>query len=160
MSDEYRWVSNADAKIKFELPASWTDKEPTEDLPPNSRITMSPDNRVSLEYTWITQGAPEAAQDERKLLDILKTKVSAVEVTRPASTAIQNGLQVFGIAGRGKINEAYAEWVFLTFGDRMGKGLLINIMAIDGMRPKQDIITRITMSVQPLEEAPAAPSGS
>jgi len=156
MSDEYRWVTNADAKIKFELPASFTDRPPTTELPPNSGIVMSADNRVNLEYTWVTQGAPEAAQDERKLLDILKTKVSAVEVTRPASTAIQNGLQVFGIAGTGKVGENRADWVFLAFGNRAGQGLLLNIIAVDGIRPRwEDIVTRITMSVQPAE-GPAA----
>jgi hypothetical protein len=150
MTTEYRWESHAEAGVKLELPTDWTMGTPELELE-NSKVAVSPDRQVTLEFSFITRGAVEVAHDERAMLQALDKVMTDVVVTHPASHAMQHGLHVFGVRGKGQLKGRTAEWMFLAFGDGKGHGLLLNVLANAGvMATKEAQIARITMSVQPL----------
>lgn len=148
MSTEYRWERHAEAGIKFELPTDWTIGAP--DIPmENAKVAVSPDRQVTIEYTFITKGAVEVAHDEHVVLQALDKVMTDVEVTHPGTVAMQHGLHVFGLRGKGRLKGRDAEWMFLAFGDGKGRGLLLNVVANAGALDGADATTRISTSVQP-----------
>jgi hypothetical protein len=147
---EYRWETNAEAGIKFELPTSWV-KKPAQPDVPNALLFQAPDGTAGIEFVFVTKGALEVAADEKRMMAALQKKLTDIQETRPPSAATQNGLKVFGVAGVAKLKGVPVTWTSLAFGDGKGHGLLaLMVVAQATGAAHARELERISLSVSPL----------
>ncbi len=151
MSDdiEYIWITDADARIKFELPTSWSRKPPSN--PGTTGVkAMAPDETAALDFVFISRGTPETVAEEKRILGELDKHLTDVRVTAPASNIMQGTLRVFGMAGVGKADGISITWYSAAYGDGMGHGVLVTgLIHTAKLAAHKNEIDRISRSIMP-----------
>jgi hypothetical protein len=156
MSDsEYTWITDAAARIKFELPKNWTITRPAESTGISGLLAESPDHAVAIECVFISRGEPEVVAEEKRMVSELDKQLTEVKVTAPATNVVLNGLRVFGISGTGRNDGVQVQWFSLAYGDGLGHGMLVTIlMQLAKIAEWTPVRDRIAKSIQPFEPPP------
>ena len=153
MSDqiEFEWVFDVESKIRLEVPKNWLRKPPRDPATVGFKI-MAPDESAAVDFVFISKGAPEAADHERRIMVELEKNLTDMRPTLPAGHAMQNGLRVFGMTGVAKTKAGGMDvnWYALAYGDGQGHAVLVTILLqsakVDEVKPITD---RIATSIGP-----------
>lgn len=149
-SEGYRWETDPDKRVKFEIPAIWTTRNGEK-----KKLVASPDG-VTIEFRYFDQGAGEALHDEKLLTKELEGMMKDIKITNGPTKFTQHGLAGFGAGGTGQREDGSGVcWSLWTLGDQHGHGVLALGVGLEANWVVQvKSIVRTMNSIQPAFDAP------
>jgi hypothetical protein len=152
---DFRWVSDAEANIRFAIPTSWVSRSKGKVVVVSS-ATQPGEHGVGMELVGITGGAAEGKAAEAEMLQAVGQAIEGAQITTPAKAVKQHGLTGFVFGGKGTKDGHAIDWFSAALGAGQDKGVLaVGFARADESPEKRKLMLAVLNSIQPI--TPDAP---